>query len=46
MRYLTLGEVLEIYSRVIQQSGGELGIRDIGALESAIAQSRMTFGGD
>ncbi len=27
MRYLTLGEVLEIYSHVIQQSGGVLGIR-------------------
>lgn len=45
MRYLTLGEVLEIYSRVMQQSGGLVGIRDLGALESAIAQPRMTFSG-
>jgi len=37
MRYLTLGEVLEVYRRVIQQSGGAAGIRDLGALESAIA---------
>jgi death-on-curing protein len=46
MRYLTLSEVLEIYRRVIQQSGGTMGIRDLGALESAIAQPRMTFGGE
>ncbi len=43
MRYLTLGEVLELYRRIIQQSGGSLGIRDLGALESAVAQPRMTF---
>ena len=46
MRYLTLDEVLELYRRVIEQSGGSRGIRDVGALESAIAQPRMTFGGD
>jgi death-on-curing protein len=45
MRYLTVSEVLEIYSRVMQQSGGLIGIRDMGALESAVAQPRMTFGG-
>jgi len=38
MRYLTVGEVLEIYSRVIKQSGGSVGILDLGALESAVAQ--------
>lgn len=46
MRYLTVGEILEIYSRIIEQSGGSFGIRDIGALESAAAQPRMTFGGE
>ncbi len=40
-----MGEVLEIYRRVMQQSGGLVGIRDLGGLESAIAQPRMTFGG-
>ena len=45
MRYLTVGEVLDIYRRVMQQSGGLVGIRDLGGLESAIAQPRMTFGG-
>jgi death-on-curing protein len=46
MRYLTLNEVLEIYSHVMQQSGGTIGIRNIGSLESALAQPRMTFGGE
>ena len=46
MRYLTVGEVLEIYSQVIKQSGGGVGIRDLGALESAVAQPRMTFNGN
>jgi death-on-curing protein len=43
MRYLTLIEVLELHRRIIDQSGGTSGIRDIGLLESAIAQPRMTF---
>ncbi|GAB4397400.1 MAG: hypothetical protein OHK0052_19660 [Anaerolineales bacterium] len=45
MRYLTFGEVLKIYRHVLQQSGGAAGIRDLGGLESAVAQPRMTFDG-
>jgi death-on-curing protein len=45
MRYLSLGEVLELYRRVMAQTGGAVGLRDLGALESAIAQPRQTFGG-
>ncbi len=46
MRYLTLGEVLEIYNQVVQVSGGGVGIRDLAGLESALAQPRQTFGGN
>ncbi len=46
MRYLTVDEVLVIYDRIMRESGGGIGIRDIGALESAVAQPRMTFGGE
>lgn len=46
MRYLTVNEVLDMYRRVMQQSGGMVGVRDMGALESAVAQPRMTFGGE
>ncbi len=46
MRYLTLAEVLELQRRVIDQSGGADGVRDLGGVESAVAQPQMTFGGD
>ena len=46
MRYLTLNDVLELYRQVIERSGGTMGIRDLGLLESALAQPRITFGGE
>ena len=45
MRYLSLNEVLAIYQAVMKQSGGTYGLRNTGALQSALAQPRMTFGG-
>lgn len=44
-RYLTFAEVLELHQSVLEQWGGASGIRDINALESAIAQPRQSFGG-
>lgn len=44
-RHLTLDEVLQLHDRVIEQSGGAVGLRDRGALESAVAQPGMTFDG-
>lgn len=46
MRYLTVEEVLELHARLIEQSGRSAGLRDSGALASAIAQPRMTFAGE
>ena len=47
MRYLTLNESLELYRRIVEQSDGtESGISNQGVLESALAQPRMTFGGE
>jgi len=47
MRYLRLGELLDLYERILAQSPGPMGIRDLGALDSALAQPLMTFdGGD
>ena len=43
MRYLSLLEILELHEAIIALSGGLHGIRDIGALESAIDQPRQTF---
>ncbi len=45
MRFLTLSEVVSLHQRLIAQSGGSAGIRDVGLLESALAQPRATFGG-
>jgi death-on-curing protein len=45
IRYLTLGEVAELHRRVLQAGGGAPGIRDPGALDSAVAQPRAAFGG-
>jgi death-on-curing protein len=45
MRYLTLTEVLNLYSRIVERFGGAVGIRDLGALESALAQPQTTFAG-
>lgn len=46
MRYLTLSEVLDLHRSVIEQSGGADGVRELGGVESAVAQPQMTFGGD
>lgn len=45
MRYLTLGEVVALHRAVIESTGGATGIRDLAALESALAQPRATFDG-
>lgn len=45
MRYLTLSEVLELHRQIVNQTGGAKGILNLGGLESALAQPRMTFGG-
>ena len=45
MRYLSLGEVVVLHRGVVAETGGAQGIRDLGALESSLAQPRATFGG-
>jgi death-on-curing protein len=44
-RYLSLAEVLELHRSVLEGWGGASGIRDLGALESALAQPRQSFSG-
>jgi len=46
IRYLNLGEVMNLHRRILKQSGGTAGVRDLGSLESALAQPMMTFGGE
>lgn len=45
MRYLALPEVVELHRRLLESTGGAAGIRDLGALEAALVQPRMTLGG-
>lgn len=44
MRWLSLAEVLALHRRLIEQTGGVGGLRDLGLLEAALAQPRQTFG--
>ena len=45
MLFLSLDDILESYQNQIETYGGIHGIRDIGLLESAIAQPEAIFGG-
>ena len=45
MRLLSLAEVLRLHEAILEQSGGAPGLRDLGSLESAVAQQTMAFGG-
>jgi death-on-curing protein len=44
--FLTLDEVLEMHEQQIELYGGAHGLRDPGALESAVATAQATFGGE
>jgi len=44
VKYLTAEQVLFIHSRIIDETGGSHGIRDLGLLESAVSRPKATFG--
>ncbi len=46
MKYLTAEQVLFVHSRIIDETGGAHGVRDIGLLQSAVSRPQATFGGD
>jgi death-on-curing protein len=43
MKYLTAEQVLFIHARLVAETGGSHGIRDLDMLESAVERSRATF---
>ncbi|MCG8557172.1 MAG: type II toxin-antitoxin system death-on-curing family toxin [Proteobacteria bacterium] len=45
MRLLNLTQVLALHQRIVATSGGSPGIRDLGALLSALSQPSVTFDG-
>lgn len=44
--FLSLDELIEIHRQQIEIYGGSIGLRDLGALESALAQPETTFDGE
>ena len=46
MKYLTEEQVLFIHSRLIDETGGVHGVRDLGLLQSAISRPKATFGSE
>ena len=46
MRYLSLPELLVLHDHIITDTGGSFGVRDLPALESALAQPRASFDGN
>ena len=45
MRYLTAEQVLFIHARLIAETGGEHGVRDLGLLQSAVSRPQASFEG-
>lgn len=45
MFFLDVDDVLMLHADLIAASGGSMGLRDRGGLESAVAQPQMGFGG-
>ena len=44
--FLTLDDLLDLHALQIEKYGGAEGVRDLGLLESAIAQPQATFDGE
>jgi len=46
MRFLTLGEVLALHRRILVESNGRPGVRDLAAVASGVSQPRVSVGGN
>lgn len=46
MTYLTTVQILFLHSRLIAETGGSAGVRDVALLESAVARPQATYGGE
>jgi len=43
--FLEVADILTLHADQVERYGGETGVRDLGLLESAVAQPQATFGG-
>lgn len=46
VKYLTVKDVLLLHNLAIDETGGSHGLRDLGLLESAVAQPQASFDGE
>ena len=46
VEFLHIDEVLAVHRDQIERYGGQMGVRDVGLLESAVAMPRASFGGE
>lgn len=46
MNHVLYDDIMMLHKQIIEATGGSDGLRDRGALESALAQPAMTFGGE
>jgi death-on-curing protein len=46
MKYLTAEQILFIHARIVDETGGAHGVRDVGLLQAATERPKATFGGD
>jgi death-on-curing protein len=46
VEFLSVNDVLELHALQLERYGGSAGIRDLGLLESAVAQPEASFGGE
>ena len=44
MIYLDRQQIIDLHAALIRASGGSPGLRELGLLDSAVAQPRMAFG--
>ena len=45
MKYLTAQDILILHAKVVEQTGGSQGIRDVHLLASLVERSKTSFGG-
>lgn len=46
MRYLTAADTAAIHQRILEETGGAAGVRDVHLLESAVGRPQAAFGGN
>lgn len=46
IKYVTVEQALYYQEKIVSETGGSIGVRDLGLLESALARPQASFGGE